>query len=40
LDLLVYERGFRHDGRDLAADGLVRLLQRLEAEIALKAAGN
>jgi hypothetical protein len=39
-DLLVYERGFRRDGHDLAADGLVRLLQRLEAEIAHVAGNN
>jgi hypothetical protein len=39
-DLLVYEQGLRRDGHHLAADGVVRLLQRLQAEIDLAAGSN
>jgi hypothetical protein len=39
-DLLVYEQGLCRDGHHLAADGVVRLLQRLQAEIDLAAGSN
>lgn len=40
IDLIRYERGLRQDGHDLAADGVLRLLHRLQAEIKIAAGNN
>jgi hypothetical protein len=39
-DLLIYEQGLHRDGYDLAADGVLRLLHRLRAEIQRAANNN